>query len=205
MKQRHTINEHGFIMVWALLLLIVVTLLGAAGISTSIFEERMAANEALHKQTFYKADGGGDNGLALLVENVNCISGFVTPHSTNLDGGIAYENGSKNFWLTNNIFGDVDMPTTGNVRDFYYPVGAQADEPHTNGRINGQTKLMTGANLPMLAGYEGKGKALGSDGAFLEYDIKVVHYGTRNSRTNLHTKFRLDNQFSSYPAGNCNY
>ena len=43
-------NESGFIMVWSLLLLIVVTLLGVAGISTSIFEELMAVKWARHKQ-----------------------------------------------------------------------------------------------------------------------------------------------------------
>ena len=51
----------------------------------------------------------------------------------------------------------------------------------------------------------GKAKSLGSDGAFLEYDIKVVHQGEKNSRTAIHTKFRLDNQFASYPAGTCLY
>ncbi len=53
MKQHSNLGQQGFILVWALLLMIVVTLLGVAGISTSIFEERMAANEALHQQIFF--------------------------------------------------------------------------------------------------------------------------------------------------------
>lgn len=201
-------------MVWSLLLLIVVTLLGVAGISTSIFEERMAANEALHKQSFYEADGGSDNALALLVNNINCIGGFGTTSPTFDDGtttgfvidaGIGIAEASRNFWVSNNVLGDIGMPTDSDY-DFVYPSSAAGtDDPRTLGRINGQTRLMTGAALQMLAGYEGKGKGIGSDGAFLEYDLKVEHIGTRNSRTGVSTLFRLDNQFASYPAGSCYY
>ena len=198
-------NEKGYIMVWSLLLLIVVTLLGAAGISSSIFEERMAANEALHNQTFFMADGGSENALALLVENINCISGFASlSGGVTSTGDVAITAGSENFWLNNADSDEIDMASNTD-RDFYYPSAASDDDPHTNGRLNGRTQLMMGANLPMLAGYEGKGKALGSEGAFLEYDIKVEHIGTRNSRAAVHTRFRLDNQFASYPAGTCIY
>ena len=192
-------------MVWSLLLLIVVTLLGAAGISTSIFEEQMAANEALHKQAFYEADGGSENGLALLINNINCIRGFSSSGSgVTVDGDIFVDEGSINFWLSNNEVGDIDLPTDSDY-DFKYPSLAGTGTPRTLGRINGQTNLMTGAALQMLAGYEGKGKALGQDGSFLEYDIKVEHIGKRNSRTGVSTLFRLDNQFASYPAGTCYY
>lgn len=208
-------DQKGFILVWALLLLVVVTLLGAAGISTSIFEENMAANEALHKIAFYEADGGTENALALLVENINCITGFSdTSVNSNLDptssekmnySAVALEPGKQNFWLTNNYLDEIDMPTEGE-RDFYYPRNYQVTgEPYTHGRINGRTTVMTGANLPMLAGYEGKGKALGQDGAFLQYDIKTEYIGARNNDSRVHIKFRLDNQFASYPSGSCKY
>lgn len=193
-------NEQGFILVWSLLLLVVVTLLGAAAISTSIFENQMAANEGLHKMTFYQADGGTENGVALLKHNINCISGFG---GSSLDGGIEID-GSLNFWLANNVVTGIDMASDTN-RDFYYPRGYAGTEPHTNGRVNGRSQLVTGANLPMLAGYEGKGKALGADGAFLEYEIKVEHIGLRNSRSAVSLTYRVDNQFAANPAGNCVY
>ncbi len=88
MKRRIIADEEGFILVWALLLLVVVSLLGTAGISTSIFETKMAANEALHKQTFYQADGGTENGIGLLKDNITCITGFTK----SLDGGIVLDN-----------------------------------------------------------------------------------------------------------------
>ena len=77
MNRRYISDEQGFILVWALLLMVVVTLLGVSGISTSIFETKMAANEALHKQAFYQADGGTENSIALLKHNITCISGFT--------------------------------------------------------------------------------------------------------------------------------
>lgn len=200
MKAIHCKNDRGFILVWTLLLLIVVTLLGVAGVSTSIFEERMAANEALYRQAFYEADGGSENALALIVENVNCISGFEDEF---LDGAIEID-GSLNFWQANYGLGEPDMPTEA-LRDFHYPTGYAQGDPYTHGKINADTELMVGANLPMLAGYEGKGKAIGQDGAFLEYQIKVEHNGERNNRGRVYTKFRLDNQFASYPASQCRF
>lgn len=200
MKLLNIRSKDGFILVWTLLILIVVTLLGAAGISTSLFEKRMAANEAIHKRTFYEADGGSENGLALLVENVNCITGFS---DEDINGVVQIRTGKLNFWLSNNEIDEIDPPSDLN-RDFWYPAN-YGEGPHTNARVNGRTTMMTGANLPMLAGYEGKGKAMGSDGAFLEYDIKIERIGERNSRSLVHTKFRLDNQFASYPAGTCIY
>ena len=197
-----TDNEHGFIMVWVLLLLVVVTLLGVAGISTSIFEERMAGNEALHKQAFYEADGGTQNGLSLLFHNITCIDGFS---DVVVDGNIAIEPGSSVFWMSNNLLGGFAMASDDD-RDFYYPSDyEETGSPHTNGRVNGITVLMTGANLPMMAGYEGKGKALGADGAFLVYDIKAAYQGHRNNKSGVWIQYRLDNQFANYPAMECVY
>ncbi len=201
MNRRTIADEQGFILVWALLLLVVVTLLGASGISTSIFETKMAANEALHEQAFYQADGGTQNAISLLQNNINCISGFST---TDLDGGIMVPAASSNFWVTNSLTTEIPMASDTN-RDFYYPSGYAAGTPHTNGRINGMVKMMAGASLQQLAGYEGKGKGIGSDGAFLVFDIKVERLGERNSKTAICLKYRVENQFANNPAGNCVY
>ncbi len=212
MNRRTIADEQGFILVWALLLLVVVTLLGASGISTSIFETKMAANEALRKQTFYQADGGTENSISLLQNNINCITGFTKT----LDGGIVLATtatgntnplGSNNFWLSNNDTTEIDMASDTD-RDFYYPSSASAPGttiPHTNGRINGSVKMMAGASLQQLAGYEGKGKGIGADGAYLVFDIKLERLGERNSRTGICLTYRVENQFASNPAGECVY
>lgn len=77
MKRKTGQGEEGFVLVWALLLIVVLVLLGTFGISTSIFESKMAANDALHKQAFYQADGGTEVGLDMVRQNINCISGFA--------------------------------------------------------------------------------------------------------------------------------
>ena len=200
MKRKNIAGEQGFILVWVLLLLVVVSLLGVAGISTSIFETKMAANEALHTQTFYQADGGTENGIALLKHNITCITGFTKP----LDGGIAVETGKENFWLKNNEMDGIEMASDAK-RDFYYPVGHAAGEPHTNGRINGVVKMTAGSALEQVAGYEGKGKGVGNDGAFLTYDIKIERVGSRNSRTAICLAYRVENQFATSPANECIY
>ncbi len=90
-------------------------------------------------------------------------------------------------------------------RDFYYPCGYAPRAPHTNGRINGTVKMQAGASLQQLAGYEGKGKGIGADGAFLEFDFKIERLGERNSRTAICIKYRVENQFANNPAGDCVY
>ena len=211
MNRRNIVDEQGFILVWALLLLVVVTLLGVSGISTSIFETKMAANEALHKQAFYQADGGTQNGISLLKHNITCISGF---QDDTLDGGIMMattatgnpspSGHSRNFWISNNDLNEIPMASDAN-RDFYYPGGYSAGAPHTNGRINGNIKMIAGASIQQLAGYEGKGKGIGADGAYLVFDIKVERVGERNSRSGVCIEFLVENQFAANPANDCVY
>ncbi|MEA3469086.1 MAG: PilX N-terminal domain-containing pilus assembly protein [Thermodesulfobacteriota bacterium] len=200
MKQHIAVNEQGFILVWALLLLVVVTLLGTASVTTSIFEEKMAVNEALHNQAFYQADGGTENGLALIKHNINCISGF---EDSSLDGDIVFD-GKLNFWLENNSTTEISMAADDN-RDFYYPAGYATGEPHTNGRINGTLKAVAGSSFIQLAGYEDLAKNIADGGAYLTYDIKVERIGLRNSRTAICLRYRVDNKFATSPAEECVY
>lgn len=202
MKGRYIADDQGFILVWALLLMVVVTLLGVSGVSTSIFETKMAANEALHSQTFYQADGGTENGIALLKHNISCISGFTQT----LDGDIKMKTGSENFWLSNNDTDGINMASDSNY-DFYYPSNyvLNSGTPRTMGRINGIVKMQAGASLQQLAGYEGKGKGIGADGAFLTFEINIERIGERNSRTGICLDYRVENQFASNPAALCVY
>ena len=213
MKKKTGQGEEGFVLVWSLLLMVVLLLLGTSGIGTSIFETQMAANSALHKQVFYQADGGTEVGLDLLKQNINCISGFASasfgsdttadPY-TGGDGGIHLNNGKENFWVRNNILNDIPAASDTN-RDLFYPFNYPAGAPHTNVRINGRTKLTTGAAIEMTAGYEGRGKSIGQDGAGLVYDINAQYMGVRNSVSTICTKYRVDSQFAGSPAGDCLY
>jgi len=212
MNKRTRLGEEGFILVWALLLMVVMLLLGVSGIGTSIFEAMMSGNEALHKQSFYEADGGTEVGVALLRNNIDCISGFS---SNTLDGGIALYNhelvngtlqvkDKKNFWMSNNDVDGISQASYTN-RDMYYPLSAGPDDPHTNIRINGVTQMTVGSSLEMTAGYKGRGKSLGADGASLVYQINTQRIGNRNSRQAICTRYRVDSQYSTSPAEDCYY
>ncbi len=205
MKKKTGQGEEGFVLVWSLLIIVVLMLLGTFGISTSIFESKMAVNDALHKQAFYQADGGTEVGLDLLRQNINCISGFQTTSfsTTGGDGGITMRAGRENFWITNYSSGTTAASDAN--RDFYYPQDAPA--PHTNIRIN---KLpLAGGQAGSTIGMSGYG-ALGTSNAqntgnFPVYNINAQHAGARNTESAICTNYRVDPQFAKSPAGDCLY
>lgn len=205
MKKKTGQGEEGFVLVWALLLIVVLMLLGTFGISTSIFESKMAVNDALHKQAFYQADGGTEVGLDLLRHNINCISGFQTASfpTTGGDGGLTMLAGRENFWISNYSAGTTAASDAN--RDFYYPQDAPA--PHTNIRIN-KMPLGSGAagSTIGLSGYGALGTSHAQNVAsFPVYNINAQYTGERNTESAICTDFRVDAQFANSPAGACVY
>jgi hypothetical protein len=203
MKKKTGQGEEGFVLVWSLLIVVVLVLLGTFGISTSIFESKMAVNSALHKQAFYQADGGTEVGLDLLRQNINCITGFISTSfpTAGGDNGIILT-GDVNFWLNNFNPAGIAAASDAN-RDLYYPNDGPA--PHTNVRINGLTDLNIGSSQIGLAGYESLGTNIAQGGAGLVFQINAQYVGERNTESAICTKYRIDSQFANSPAGNCNY
>ena len=203
MKKKTGYGEEGFVLVWSLLVIVVLVLLGTFGISTSIFESKMAANNALHKQAFYQADGGTEVGLDLLRQNINCISGFKTTSfpTTGGNGGITLT-GDANFWVNNFEAAGIAAASDTN-RDLYYPNDGPA--PHTNVAINGLTDKNLGSSQIGLGGYESLGTNIAQGGAGLVFQINAQYVGVRNTESTICTKYRVDSQFANSPAGDCNY
>ena len=75
--QKSTNNEDGFVLVVALMVMAILSLVGIAGLNTSMFEVQIAGNDWNAKRTFYKADGGISFGAELLEQNFNCSLGFT--------------------------------------------------------------------------------------------------------------------------------
>lgn len=197
-------RESGFILVWALLLLIVVTLLGVASISTSIYETQMATNEALHKQAFYKADGGTETALALLTENMTCPFGFGNLDANNVTatGNIKISDGKEDLWK--NTYPSEIPGASDTNRDFYYPSTAAGDEPHTNVRLAGYELPDAGEPQIVADGYNTPGTNM-KTGRFTVYDIKTEYVGVRNSRSEIHIKYRVPNDFQPWYERVCVY
>lgn len=178
-------NEEGFVLILALMIMLVLTILGIAANRNTSTELMIAGNDSLQKQTFYQADGGTEIGAEVLEQNIFCVSGFSAAKMP-IEGVIQVESSSMNFWQ------NISMPPfpSDGTRDFYYPANYVGSEPHTNLTAGGQTQLTAGAALQMAAGYEGKGKGIGSGGASLLYEIYAQRLNVRNAETLIHVQWR---------------
>lgn len=188
-------NEEGFVLILAMMIMLVLTLLGIAANRNTSTELMISGNDSLQRQTFYQADGGTEVGSEVLEQNIFCVSGFTANDGTDavMEGMIrVLDNPADptplNFWQNVN---PASLPSDDDtVRDFYYPANYAASDPHTNFTVGGQTKLTAGAALQMAAGYEGKGKGIGSGGAHLLYDIYAQRLNVRNAEAVIRVQWR---------------
>jgi len=74
-------NEEGFVLVTGLIILLVLTMLGISATTNTSIELQIAANDRIHKETFYQAEAGAILGSEVLEQNFNCDIGF-TSHGT---------------------------------------------------------------------------------------------------------------------------
>ncbi len=66
-------NEKGVALVIALIILLVMTLIGMASISSSVFEAKISGNDRFGTVAFYAAKGGAERGISQL-PNLNAYS-----------------------------------------------------------------------------------------------------------------------------------
>jgi len=188
-------NEKGFVMVVALMILVILSLIGIAGLDTSMFEEQIAGNDWSAKRTFYKSDGGTELGSELLEYNFSCgpISSAKITTKIKVD--------------TANIFHNESAPApaasypSDTKRDLCWP-SANANSPvladcnvgstaeHTNLSIFGDVTYNEGAAIQMAAGYEGKGKGAAGGGAAYIHEIHSQNLGIRGNEAVVRVEWR---------------
>ena len=99
-------NQNGIALVVALIMLLVLTFIGLAAISTTSYEARIAGNERVYNNAFYAGDGGIENfrGRATTGEFVysvatsgsyqvaigDCVSNVTYTRWNRSEGGIDY-------------------------------------------------------------------------------------------------------------------
>ena len=219
-------KDGGFVLVWALLLMVVLLILGVSGIGTSIFESEMTANDALHKQSFFQSDGGANVAAMLIEENVSCPGGFSNAlilNNVKVNNLSLYKNlqtTDTGTQIANNRIGLLPIPAvpvsdtpTGNGpsfagnggRDAYYFYNT-ADAtgntlPRTNLKTYGITKVLPGGSMLMAAGYEGKGKGIPGGGATIDYDTFSQYFNVRQSQSIVEILWQHIVGFE----GTCNY
>jgi hypothetical protein len=206
-------KDGGFVLVWALLLMVVLLILGVSGIGTSIFQALMSANDALHKQSFYQADGGTNVAAALVEENASCPVGFAptTSATTTLINGTIfvenltlYRNNPKIDNTDAGFRGNTGMPSDSH-RDAYYFYNASDPNgttlPRTNIRSGGDSDPTAGWGQPMAGGYDSPGKSLAQGGSSVFYHTYAQYMNVRQSQNTVEIIW----QHINGSEGTCNY
>lgn len=190
-------DEGGFVLIGALLILMLLVIIGISATTNTSLELQIAGNDRTHKETFYQADGGAQFAARLVEETIGS-DGFTAgvlidpnkPNNSILIINADFRN------VTKGLPPDPPSNMITASRDWvYFPNGynpaAPNAIPHTNITIaDGDTGLVAGAGLQMLAGYEGKGKGTAGGGARIDYKIYSQHIGQSNSESIIEVQWR---------------
>lgn len=216
MPRQHR-NEEGFVLIAALMIMLVLTLIGVAMNRNTTTELQIAANDKLHKQSFYDADGGTEFAAEVIEQNIACVqfdqngvgSQWLTDAAAGnmvLDGNIAIANGSEQLWQ--NSIGtwsalalNPSYPSDA-LRDMWLPPAYAAGQAHTNITVEGIADLATGSSIIFAAGYLGLGRSMSYGGVVLEYEIDSQHIGLDNSESVIRVDYRhivgMEDPFCKY-------
>lgn len=193
-------NEKGSALIFAILILALLTIIGISSTNTSTVESMISGNNTVAKMAFQQADGGVESGIELVEQNIE-VSGFDSNDTSQIPG-IHINTSRLNFYLNdspaidattriaNRIQADIDTDGDNNPGpDAYLPKNATSGQPHTNLAIGGQARLSTGAAIQMIAGYEGKGKG-SAGGIHVVYDIWSRRRDVKNSEAVVRLQWR---------------
>ncbi|WP_153305736.1 pilus assembly PilX family protein [Desulfogranum mediterraneum] len=217
LHRREGRGEHGFVLVTALIMLLVLTILGIMAIQTSVVELMISGNDKTHKQTFYQADGGTELAQQLIFENAIC--------TTTKNGFTETLTGTNAAHLGNTIVVEVlqfsDTNPASSVvsdtnREFVYYPYTDINDPstaatfntrqHTNFLVQSAVQVNPGSGMQMVSGYEGLGAGSAGGGTSRLYTIAAQHFGLANSQSTITVRWRLDNfLISSAAAQDCKY
>lgn len=157
-------NEQGFVLITSLMMLVILMIVGIAATNTTDIELQIAGNDKAEKQTFYQAEGGTQVGIELVEESI-----FEAGYSDGTDiGAVSVNNGD--FYLNQTA-----------------PAWSSPDASfgQTDLLFSGSSNIAFGNAIQLVAGYEGKGKAAGSGGIDLIYDVQSRHSGPNNSEKTI--------------------
>jgi Tfp pilus assembly protein PilX len=166
-------NNNGYVLVTALLMLLVLTVIGMAAISTSTLENLLSGNIRLKESNLAIADGCSELSL-MIIER-------------------AVRNGD--------IRGFTDIVTDSSLSQELRAGAFDLDEPSTNADVTcsaGQSvvdvdvmypKWIGGTSIEFAAGYEGLGKGGGS-GYATYYRVNAAGTGLMNSASNVGAVYR---------------
>ncbi len=201
-------DESGFILIISMLVLVILSLIGIAATTTTTLELQIAGNDKVIRDSFHKADGGIENAIEMVEQNLLCPIGFnrapasfapdlsanndASSDSSFVIGGIdVFDNTFALDEFQTDIAGAPDpvelsaipSDTLRTLRIPIDPANRTDADPHTNIATWGVTRYLAGSAIQMAAGYEGKGKGAATGGGSIIYEVHSQHIGNNNSES----------------------
>ncbi len=156
-------QDHGYILVTVLLLLLVLTIVGMSAIGTSSLENMLSGNIRLKERNIAKAEGGADISTAVIERTVR------TQDTRNFETII--NDSSLPTELRSSPFDPDDTDTSPDTSDLV--IDLHADNPGPDVRVDIDkmyTRWIGGTAIEFASGYEGVGKS-GGRGFYTFYRI----------------------------------
>ncbi len=201
-------NENGFVLVASLLILLILLIIGVAATNTSTIELQIAANEKIHQQTFYQADGGAELASRVTFENAMCVnSGGFSENPASSGKSVIGNLEVLNLDFASPTSAAVQMPSD-TTRDLVYYSGSTKSDsaPHSNMTITGKTTMTAGSGLNQVAGYDGLGKSAAAGGTHVRYFINSQHKGVDESESLVGMEWKLSTYLiNSASSDDCEY
>lgn len=202
-------QDKGFVLVTALLVMLVLTIIGIAATTNTSIELEIAANDRIHKNTFYEAEAGASLGTELLEQAFSCSTGF-SPTGTmdeidvaDIEGNIrVYERNNNSLALWSNVQPTYTCSVAPTTADAAYPISNLTSGTQIGYlQFGGTTTTLPGGSLQMAAGYEGKGKSAAQGGTAKIFNIYSMFKGLKYSESVI--AFGWRHLVGS--EGDCNY
>lgn len=197
-------KEDGYVLVVAMMMLLILTLIGALATKSTITELKISGNDKVHKQTFYQADGGTELAQHLMYHNAICQT---------TSGGFAGNSIGKNIFFSDSSFSnntttdDLFETVSDSTRTVaFYPDNTQDDDQrHTNIANTYKTVTNAGSGMAMISGYDGTGTSSVSSTS-QEFSIVSQHIGLVNSESIVEVEWQISNSvLSSASKFDCQY
>ncbi len=179
-----TQDEFGHILPISLMILVVLSLLGASAIVTSTTDIEIAANEKQYQMAFYTADGGADIAPRIIWD---CISLYDEPsYGADVTVRSGFIDELMNFATSNND-GSTDSPLTN--PDIQITNLTSTHTVSIDIDTNPSVIYMPGGGMEFGSGFEGIGGGASSGGAATLYTIESLSQGSTNSSSSVQNRY----------------
>jgi Tfp pilus assembly protein PilX len=172
-----------------MLVLVLLTLIGAFALRSTDIEIQISGNERLYQQAFFGAEAGSEFTHRLIwdthgADAVPAVGGLVQTHASLYDEVMDYATGN-NDWQTDSPTSNPDIHV-----DLTNTLAADID-------LDSDTGFLPGSAIQFAAGYEGIGVGAGTGGVGKFYVVESRSNGPRDSAVRIETLY----QYVNLPGG----